>query len=338
MAPVFIELELWSCQHGPFKIWWFDTLTYLQPSPRVLYLLTLTIAAVFYKVGSFRNIMAVLIYALVAAILYTAVLVIYRLFFSPLAKFPGPKLAAATLWYEFYYDVIKTGQYTFKIKELHKQYGIRFWTPICNWTNEYSWKLGPIIRISPHELHIDEPEYYEELFSRSSPRNKYEWYTVQFGCPASAFSSVDHRLHRSRRGALNPFFSKQMIMKLEPVMTNLLHKLCSRLDEARVSKQPLPMRLLWMCYTTDLITTYSMNRSWDHLSSEDFSPLWCQTIKSTAESGHLLKQFPFLFPIIRAMPDWLLGKLQPGMLLLLNFQRVSHDFSNSRNVIWPSMY
>lgn len=49
--------------------------------------------------------------------------VIYRLYLSPLAKFPGPKLAAATLWYEFYYDVIQEGQYTFKIKELHDKYG-----------------------------------------------------------------------------------------------------------------------------------------------------------------------------------------------------------------------
>lgn len=109
-------------------------------------------------------------------------------------------------------------------------------------------------------------------------------------------------------------------------MTNLIDKLCTRLDEARISKNPVPMRLLWMCFTTDVITIYSMNRSWDHLSSPDFSPLWCQTIKSTAESGHVLKQFPFLFPIIRAMPDWLLGSIQPGMLLLLNFQRVSPIF------------
>ena len=54
---------------------------------------------------------------------YFVVLVVYRLFLSPLSKFPGPKLAAATYLYEGYYDVIKRGKYTFKIKELHAQYG-----------------------------------------------------------------------------------------------------------------------------------------------------------------------------------------------------------------------
>jgi hypothetical protein len=49
---------------------------------------------------------------------------IYSVYFGPLAKFPGPKLAAATLWYEFYYDVILQGRYTFKIKELHEKYGM----------------------------------------------------------------------------------------------------------------------------------------------------------------------------------------------------------------------
>lgn len=49
---------------------------------------------------------------------------VYSVYFGPLAKFPGPKLAAATLWYEFYYDVILKGRYTFKIKELHGKYGM----------------------------------------------------------------------------------------------------------------------------------------------------------------------------------------------------------------------
>lgn len=49
---------------------------------------------------------------------------VYSVYFGPLSKFPGPKLAAATLWYEFYYDVILSGRYTFKIKELHEKYGM----------------------------------------------------------------------------------------------------------------------------------------------------------------------------------------------------------------------
>lgn len=59
----------------------------------------------------------------VLVILVLAVVVVRRLYFNPLSKFPGPKLAAATILYEAYYDVIKHGQYTFKIKELHKKYG-----------------------------------------------------------------------------------------------------------------------------------------------------------------------------------------------------------------------
>lgn len=61
--------------------------------------------------------------SIVTYVLYVSVLVLYRLFLSPLAKFPGPKLAAATYLFEGYYDVVKRGKYTFKIKELHDQYG-----------------------------------------------------------------------------------------------------------------------------------------------------------------------------------------------------------------------
>jgi hypothetical protein len=58
-----------------------------------------------------------------ASVLYILALLTYRLYFSPIAKFPGPKLAALTFWYEFYYDVIKRGRYTWKIGELHQKYG-----------------------------------------------------------------------------------------------------------------------------------------------------------------------------------------------------------------------
>lgn len=63
--------------------------------------------------------------AIVATFLVTWVVgtVVYRFFLHPLASFPGPKLAIATYCYEWYYDLVRGGQYTFKLKELHEKYG-----------------------------------------------------------------------------------------------------------------------------------------------------------------------------------------------------------------------
>ena len=59
----------------------------------------------------------------VSFVLYVIGLYVYRMYFDPLSNIPGPKLAAASLWYEFYYDVIKKGRYTWKIWEMHDKYG-----------------------------------------------------------------------------------------------------------------------------------------------------------------------------------------------------------------------
>ena len=63
----------------------------------------------------------------VAIVVYGLVLGIYRLYLSPLAGFPGPKLAALTQWYEAYYDLFHNGggHFTFHLKKMHEKYGIR---------------------------------------------------------------------------------------------------------------------------------------------------------------------------------------------------------------------
>lgn len=58
-----------------------------------------------------------------AALAYGVGLLVYRLYLHPLAKFPGPKLAAVTSFYEGYYEIVLKGQYSRQISKLHDVYG-----------------------------------------------------------------------------------------------------------------------------------------------------------------------------------------------------------------------
>lgn len=58
--------------------------------------------------------------------IYIACLVVYRIFFHPLAKFPGPRYAALSRWHECYFDVYQQGKFIFWIEEQHKKYGEPF--------------------------------------------------------------------------------------------------------------------------------------------------------------------------------------------------------------------
>lgn len=54
-------------------------------------------------------------------VLYSLYKVIYNLYFHPLAKFPGPKLAAiSNLYYVLYWTA---GRWPFHLEALHKTYG-----------------------------------------------------------------------------------------------------------------------------------------------------------------------------------------------------------------------
>ena len=57
--------------------------------------------------------------------LYLLTLAIYRLYLSPLAKFPGPKLAALTQWVETYHELRNPGgQFMWVYQKWHEQYGV----------------------------------------------------------------------------------------------------------------------------------------------------------------------------------------------------------------------
>lgn len=64
--------------------------------------------------------------ALLVLGIYVILQSVYRLFFHPLRHIPGPKLAAASYFYEFYYNCVRGGKFLFEIERMHQVYGMSF--------------------------------------------------------------------------------------------------------------------------------------------------------------------------------------------------------------------
>ncbi|KKK12649.1 hypothetical protein AOCH_001347, partial [Aspergillus ochraceoroseus] len=221
----------------------------------------------------------------VAAVLFSVYIlsiVIYRLYLSPIAHFPGPRLAALTVFYEFYWEAIRNGQFTFHIGELHEKYVI---------------------------------------YSRDSPRNKYDYYQRTFNAPLALITAEDHYRHRLIRSHMNPFFSTARIREQEPALKKLVNKLCTRLEELKNTGQAINIEYPLTCYTTDVITDYTMGDGYRYLDEPDFIPQWQHTLCGTAKTLVFIRPVAFLLPLLLAMPEALTAWLNPGMELFFGFQR-----------------
>ena len=63
---------------------------------------------------------------------------------------------------------------------------------------------GPIIRVSPDEIHIRDSDYWEEVFSKNPQVDRYDLEEKRFGNSNSVFSTPSAAVHRRRRAVLNP--------------------------------------------------------------------------------------------------------------------------------------
>ncbi|KAL8859758.1 MAG: hypothetical protein Q9178_003873 [Gyalolechia marmorata] len=147
---------------------------------------------------------------------------------------------------------LNTQTNSWEIEKMHKEY-------------------GPIVRISPYELHINDLEYYDELYVGSSRRSeKYPWTTKQFGPSTSVFATVGHELHRIRRAALAPFFSTQAVQRLEPCVQSVIDKLITRLHELQGTGKVVDILHVYCALTLDIISEYSFARAYGALDRDDF--------------------------------------------------------------------
>ncbi|KEF57549.1 uncharacterized protein A1O9_05466 [Exophiala aquamarina CBS 119918] len=213
----------------------------------------------------------------------------------------GPKLAGLTRWYEFYYEVIRQGNFTFHIQDLHKRY-------------------GPIVRVTPNELHIIDSDYFEELYVKSGKLDKYRPFSARFGTDESFLTAPSHEYHRVLRNAVAPF-SKRKIMDFQPVIRSKLDKLVTKIEGYISSGGVLALHRAWTAFSGDVVTEFCFAKAYDHLDSPDFKDAFHGGMHAACESSNVLMQFPWLWPIRNGLPDWLVLRIEPTMYVHIQVQK-----------------
>lgn len=183
---------------------------------------------------------------------------------------------------------------------------------------------GPIVRISPYELHVNDPDFYEELYAGGGKkRNKYAWFTRLFGITDGAICTIDHDHHRLRRNAISPFFSKTNVRKLEPIIQEKVQKLMGRLNQLEKTGQPVILNLTYSAFTSDVIVEYAFGKSHDYLDKEDFNKDFFGMMDSMHHMGNLAKQFGWFLPVMLSIPEFITTRIDKGMAAFAKFQNVS---------------
>ncbi|KAJ9151284.1 Trichodiene oxygenase [Pleurostoma richardsiae] len=231
-------------------------------------------------------------WTIIGVVAYFTGLVMYRLYFHPLAKFPGPKLAAASFLYEFYYDAILPGRYTWHLKDLHAKY-------------------GPIIRSNPNEIHINDPDFFDDVYPSGAKRRIDKPYAKMFGISTDIFSAVSHEKHKAYRNVVNPYFSRRAVLNIERSIQVIIEELCTRFEAAAHTGELISVGYAYAALTSDVINEYCFAKTHHAVLMPDFNKATYESFLGFTKLGNITKTMPSLLILLRMTPQWLLGKLSP---------------------------
>ncbi|KAF8874993.1 cytochrome P450 [Infundibulicybe gibba] len=224
--------------------------------------------------------------------LYALALSLWRLFFHPLSKVPGPPLAAISTFYVGYFDIFQGGGMVDQLEILHKRY-------------------GRAVRIGPNQVHFDDSGAYDVIYSTASKLTKDSRLYNSFNQSESSFGLVDPQLAKNRKDALRSLFSRRAILNLEAIVQDAVDKLVKALAVYEKHRRAANIHMAFLSTSMEVITSYCFAQSFNSLGYQNFDHPILLALESLGPVFWILQQLPFLSPLIFNMPQWIASIISP---------------------------
>ncbi|KAL8989744.1 MAG: hypothetical protein Q9177_001442 [Variospora cf. flavescens] len=192
---------------------------------------------------------------ILSAVAYLPIVIIYRLFFHPLAAYPGPVLARITNAYTLYHAW--TGRRHLDLFRLHHRY-------------------GSVVRIGPNNLSFNSDTAYHQIYGTRAHTRKADYYKYS-NVSTNIFSTLDHGAAVRKRRICAPGFAERSLKSLEPFILANIDVFCDRMMTAETNgaysftgtdwSAPRDIAHWTNCLSFDIIGDICYGKSFETLTS-----------------------------------------------------------------------
>ncbi|KAF8874994.1 cytochrome P450 [Infundibulicybe gibba] len=200
-----------------------------------------------------------------------------------------------------YFDVFKRGGMVYQLEALHKEY-------------------GRVVRIGPNQLHFNDPEAYDAIYSPASKFTKDPRLYDSFNQSQSSFGFIDPQLAKNRKDVIRPLFSRRAILNLETVVQDAVKKLVKALLVYEKPQRAANIHMAFLSTSMEVITSYCFAQSFNSLDYQNFDHPMLVALESVGPFFFIVQQLPFLSPLAVNMPKWIASIIGPGSAAFEEFR------------------
>lgn len=182
--------------------------------------------------------------------------------------------------------------------------------------------IGPVVRITPDEVHLNDPEHFEVLNCVGTKYAKSIQFYGGFGIGYSTFTTGPIDLHRKRRAILDPFFSRRAVLALQSIVQSRADKLTSIMVAKFARNEAVDLHHAFRAISMDVITGYAFGQSYDLLEQDDFGRELFTMLRGIGPMLWVFQQWPALQRLALSMPVALSKWMSRPLKMVLNLQEV----------------
>jgi cytochrome P450 len=204
--------------------------------------------------------------------LYVFILVVYRRYFHPLAKYPGPFWhSVSTLPAAF---SLLRGRFPFDNKLHHEKY-------------------GPIFRLGPNELTFSSAQSMQDIYGFRPGHPNMQKSPLHTG-PVKVNQTTtlqyvpDDKDHGRQRRALSHSFSNQALMEQEPIVQDYMTKMTSQLKKLAMENETFNICDWFAYFTFDTMGDLAFGQSFGCLDNGEYQE-WVHMLFQTIKDGAMIQ-------------------------------------------------